>query len=89
MWPGIGVGDWQAKAVAHGGQGTMPPTTPLPHPTPRRQGVLEGLQVMQDSLNSECQGGAESEGEKERWSFEHQAKGFGHYEGQWEAMEGV
>ena len=56
---------------------------------PPPQGVLEALQVIQDGLNSECQGGAASEGEKERWSFEHQAKGLGRYEGQWGATEGV
>ena len=73
----MGVGDWQAKAVAHGGQGT----TPL-------------KEFWRDCKScrmawTQCQGGAESEGEKERWSFEHQAKGFDHYEGQWGAMEDV
>ena len=77
MCAGMGVGDWQAKAVAHGVKGPPPPP-------PRSSG---GIAVIQDGLNSECQGGAESEGEKERWSSEHHAKGLGHYEGQWGAME--
>lgn len=63
LWPRMGVGDWQAKAVAHGGQGTPP------------QGVLEALQVIQDGLNSECQGGAASEGEKKDGVLDTRPKG--------------